>query len=40
MVGVGCVLSLVVHVMRTLLAEAVALDDEAKQLQAELDGVI
>ncbi len=32
--------ALLVYVMRTLLAQAVALDSEAKQLQAELDEVI
>lgn len=32
--------ALVVYVMKTLLRQAVALDDEAKQLQAELDEVI
>lgn len=32
--------ALVVFVMRTLLAQAVALDDATKQLQAELSGVI
>jgi len=32
--------ALVVYVMRTLLAQAVALDSEAKHLQAELDEVI
>ena len=32
--------ALVVYVMRTLLVQAVALDSEARQLQAELDGVI
>ena len=47
LVGLVCGLSLVVAgvallvlVMRTLLAQAVALDDEAKQLQAELSEVI
>ena len=46
-VGIVCGLALVaggvalvVYVMRTLLAQAVALDDETKRLQAELDGVI
>ena len=32
--------ALVVHVMRTLLAQAVALDSEAKHLQSQLDEVI
>ncbi len=32
--------ALLVYVMRTLLAQAVALDDETKQLQAELSEVI
>lgn len=32
--------ALVVYVMRTLLAQAVALDTETRQLQAELSGVI
>lgn len=32
--------ALLVYVMRTLLAQAVALDSEAKQLQSELDEVI
>lgn len=47
LVGLVCGLALVVggvallvYVMRSLLAQAVALDDEAKALQAELRGVI
>jgi hypothetical protein len=47
LVGLVCGLALVVagvallvYVMRTLLAQAVALDDETKQLQAELSEVI
>jgi hypothetical protein len=36
---VACV-ALVVYVLRALLAQAVALDSQAKQLQSELDEVI